>query len=247
MPIGYVNGATGYQNGGTTVAGTIPAAVSPGDVLFAFHTLADVAVGNPSISGGAGSWVLIDGPIDDNNTRTKLWYKVCASGDAGSTATVSWTGSAKAGVILEAYTGTHPQYPVGTASGLILGVDYDYIIEPSAGDTTHDAPGVLPPAPDCWVVEFVGERSAALASFTAPAGRTSRHTQLGSGAGTVGQISADSNGIVSHTSPSGAQTYTADLSTANAVGWSVALRPPDVFRRPAPIQNRGAVHRAARW
>lgn len=243
MPIGYRDGITGYQNGGTSVAATTPATIQAGDVLFAFLGLSEVTIGDPSISGGVGSWVLIaGGPIDDNTCRTKLWYKICAAGDASASMTASWTSSGKAGLILEAYSGAHQVLPVGTTQG----TDFDYQLEPGT-DTTHDAPGVTPNVPDAWIVEFCAQRSsAALTSFTAPGARTARHTQLGSGAGTIGQVSADSNGIVAPNTASGAQTYTSDVSSANAVAFSVALRAPDPVRR-ILMNTSAAGVRAGRW
>jgi hypothetical protein len=231
--------ATGYQNAGTSATATLPVGASAGDVVFAFTALSDVTIGDPGISGGGGggAWNVVGaGPVDDGVCRTKLWWRSVVSGDAGATITTSWTSSGKGGLVLAHYTAPHPTSPYDT-----------HATEAEAGtDTTHNAPGVTPNFSGCWVVEFVAQRSAACTAITAPGGRTERAEQLGTGAGTVCQIVADSGAPV--VGASGSSTYTFDQSTANAVGWSVSLRPADASTRPPRlIVGRAAVHRAASW
>jgi hypothetical protein len=233
----------GYQNAGTSATGTLPAGVSAGDLVFAFTTLSDVSIGDPSVSGGAGggTWNVVGpGAVDDGLCRTKLWWRTVVPGDASATITTSWTSSGKGGLVLAHYTAPHPTTPIdGTPPSPAT---------ESGTDTTHDAPGVTPTMAGCWVVDFVGQRSAACTTITAPAGRTERVEQLGAGAGTVCQIVADSDGPVAAGVATGATTYTFSASTANAVGWSVAIRPADASTGPPRlIVARAAVHRAASW
>jgi hypothetical protein len=242
MPIAFRAAATpGYQNAGTTVDATLPASAQVGDVVLAFQALSDVIIGDPSISGGGGggSWnVLGAGVVDDNNCRTKVWWRSVVSGDAGATITASWTASGKGGLLLAAWSGVHLTSPIDTSA----------TTTETGTDATHDAPGVTPGFAGCWVVEYVAQRSGAITSFAAPVGRTERAEQLGTGAGTVCQIIADSNGSVTQGVASGVTTYTSDLASANAVGWSVSLRPAeDASGRSRTLVHSGAVQRAASW
>jgi hypothetical protein len=218
MAISFVAAATpGYQNGGTSVTATLPASAAVGDVVLAYGALSEVTVGDPSISGGGGggSWVQVGSTTDDNTCRTKVWRRVVVSGDAGATITMSWTSSAKGGLMLVAYRGVHTTTPINASA-----------TEAETGtDTTHNAPGVTPSVANCWIAEYVAQRSGVCTTITAPGGRTERAEQLGGGSGTVCQIAADSNAAVTSGSPSGSATYTFDASTANAVGWSIALAP----------------------
>lgn len=240
MPIAFGAAATpGYQNAGTSTTATLPAGASIGDVVFAFVALSDVTIGDPTISNDENgkTWTQIGSTTDDGVCRTKLWYRTVVSGDPGATITASWTGSGKGGLVLVSYTGVHSSPIDGTPPAPAT----------EAGtDTTHDAPGVTPVASGCWAVDLVAQRSAACTTITAPAGRTERVEQLGFGAGTVCQIVADSGGTITAGVATGAKTYTFDQSTANAVGWSVSIRPGD-SGRPALIVARTAVHRAASW
>lgn len=216
MAIAFVNEATGYQNAGTTATATLPAAATSPGVTFAFMSLSDVIVGDPTPSGGGAgtSWVQVGSTVDDNVLRTNLWRKVVTSGDAGATITSTWTGSAKGAIMLMTYSGTHASSPIGNVGTAIEG----------ATDGTHDTPGVVVTTSGVWVVEFVSQRSSACLTITAPGGRTERSQQLGTGAGTVCQIGADSAATVAP-GASGTATYTFDQATANAVGWSVELLP----------------------
>jgi hypothetical protein len=237
VPIAFTDAATGYQNAGTSATATLPAGAVVGGVVLAFTALSDTTVGDPSISGGGagGSWTLVgSGVLDDNVLRTKVWSRVLASGDPGATITTSWTSSAKGGLILATYSGTHPTTPVGTPA-----------TEVEAGtDGTHDAPGITPTGEGWWVVDLVAQRSSACTTITAPGTRTERAEQLGFGAGTVCQIVADSAAALTRGVSSGAATYTFNEATANAGGWSVPLVPapapllPDHVRRRAHLLVR---------
>lgn len=218
MPIGYVAAATpGYQNGGTSVTATLPVGASVGDTVLAFGAMNDVTAGDPTISGGdaAGSWVQVGATTDDNTLRTKVWRRTVVAGDAGATITMSWSSLAKAGLELVVYSGASADAPISAVE-----------IE-TGSDGTHNAPGVTPTVPGCWIVEYVAQRSAACTTITAPVSpaRTERAEQLGSGSGTVCQIAADSNGTVPASVASGSATYTFNETTGNAVGWSIALAP----------------------
>lgn len=231
--IAFRAATSGYQNGGTTATATVPSTVRAGDVILAFGAMADVTAGAFSLSSTAGSWTKLSASdVDDANLRTNTWWRVATSADADSTVTLSWTGSAKGGLLLQAYSGTHTTTPIQAVSGYATAVE-------AGTDTTHDAPGVTPAGPGYWVAEFVAARGAAALTITAPAGRTERVEQLGNSLGTVSQIGAGSAGTVTYDVATGAKTYTWDAALANAVGWSVALVPAPIDEPPtAPYDIR---------
>jgi hypothetical protein len=227
LNIAYVASAIGYNNAGTSATATLPASAQVNDVAVVFGALSDITLGDLSASGGGGggSWVAATpSAIDDNNCRTRAWTRKIVTGDPGATVTMSWTTAGKGGLVMGVYRNVDVLTPVNAlATALEAGTD-----------TTHDAPGVTPTVENCWIIEHVAQRSGVITTFTAPVGRTERAEQLGSGAGTVAQILADSNGPVTVGVASGVATYTTDLASANAVGWSIALTPA-----PAPSSLRG--------
>jgi large repetitive protein len=230
--------ASGYNNAGTSVAALIPASVQPGDLILAFAAISDVTLGDPGISGGGGggTWSPVGAAVDDASLRTRVWSRIAVAGDAGAAATATWTTSGKGGLIVAAYSDVHPTSPVNTFATAVE----------AATDTTHDCPGVTPTAGGCWVVEFVSDRGTAATTITAPGSRTERAEQLGSGSGTVDLICADSNAAVAQGVATGVAPYTYSSALANAVGWSLAIRPPDSRNRPA-MASTAAVNRAANW
>lgn len=218
LDIQFVAAAIGYSNFGTTATAVIPASAQVGDVVVVFGGLSEATIGDPSLSGGGGtgSWVAATPtPIDDNTCRTRAWTRRVVTGDPGATITMTWSATGKGGLVMGVYRNADVLAPINAlATALEAGTD-----------TTHDAPGVTPTFENCWIVEHVAQRSGVFTTFTAPAGRTERAEQLGAGAGTIAQILADSGGPVTVNVASGAATYTTDLASANAVGWSIALMP----------------------
>lgn len=221
--IAFRAATSGYQNGGTTATCTVPATVRSGDLLVVGGAMSDVTAGALSLTSTAGSWTkLSPADVDDTNLKTNMWWRVATSADAGSTVTMSWTNSAKSGVVLWSVSGAHQTSPV-----------VSYATATEAGtDTTHDAPGITPDGPGYWVMEYVAARGGAALTISPPGGRTERVEQLGNSLGTVSQIAADSAAVVTYDVASGAKTYTWDASLANAVGWSLEIAPAPIDEPP---------------
>ena len=239
MPIGYRDSSAAYTNSGTSLGITIPATVQVDDVIIVAAGLSNVTLGDPSISGGGagGTWTAY-GPIDDVALRTRIWKRVAVAGDAGATATVSWTTSGKMALLCWAGSGANITDPFDQTPATTV---------ESGTATTHTCPGLTPAGVGCWIVEVCFDRGTADTAISAPGGRTERAEQLGSGAGAPSGIVADSNGAVTAGAASGATTYTFDQSASNAVGWSVA-----VAEQPAPlgrarVRPPAAAVRAATW
>lgn len=218
--------ATGGKNeaAGTDVNITVPVGVQAGDALILFYWLSGTTVTAVSPSG----FSLIDGPFDKGTVlRAYAFQKVATGAEAGNTLTVAASASSatKRYVNLVAYSGTDTTAPVQT---------YQAFVEVTAG-TTHTAPNVAVTGSGSWVLEAFADRgSPGSTSWTVPGGFTKRDEQVGTGggalttavAGTAAPVSAGVNGGDTWTSASG-------LSTASAVGWTLALNPL-VVGPPAP-------------
>ena len=109
MAIAFVGSGTGYTNNSTTTPATdaspekaafIPSAASVGDTLFAFGSLRDVVIGDPTISGGnaAGTWTQVGSTTDDGLCRTKVWRRTIVPGDPGALVQMAWTTAGKGGL-----------------------------------------------------------------------------------------------------------------------------------------------------
>lgn len=229
----------GYNNAGNFVTGSVHASVVASDLIFAFVAISDVTIGDPGVSGGiSGTWNLLGGgAVDDGVCRTKLWWKQAVEGDAGTTITSTWTTSGKGGLILGTYGGTRVTDPVD---------DYDNQLELGAASTTHASGAVTPLSEGCYVIDFYAQRGTAAATMTAPGpNRTERIEQLGVGAGSVSQMMADSNGPVPANSASGPFNYTTDVSTANVVVHTVAIRTAGPYMK--SMVHSVATMRASTW
>lgn len=221
MPIGFRGSDSDVPAGGASTSSTlvIPAGAQVGDVVLVGIGLSATTLGDPSISGGdaGGTWTALGaGAVDDVSLRTRVWRRTVVSGDAGATVTVSWTTGGKAVALLWCGEGIDGANPIDT-----------HATEVEAGtDTTHDAPSVTPSGPGRWVVHMVFDRhSTALTDIATPGGWTEREEALGTGGGQVNGVLADSGAAVP-ASPTGGVTYTFNsTSSANAVGWAIALNP----------------------
>ena len=98
-------------------------------------------------------------------------------------------------------------------------------VETVAG-TNHSAATVNVTATGCLVVEFMSDRgSPGSTAWTPPAGYTLRDTQVGTGGGGATLGAADSTTPVTPSGTAGGGTWAGTLSTANALGITVALLP----------------------
>lgn len=207
---------------GTDVNLTYPATIAANDVILVFLYYAGTGVTGLTPSG----FTLVDGPFDKSTVlRSYLFAKVAAGTEAGTTLTVSVSAStsAKRYVNLLSYSGTDTTTPLQTDQGFV---------EVTAG-TTHTAPNVSVSGTGAWVVEAYADRgSPGSTGWTTPAGFTKRDEQVGSGGAAITCATADKGPVSAGVN--GGDTWTGTLSTASAIGWTVALNPLVAGAPPSP-------------
>lgn len=199
---------------GTDVLVTYPATVVAGDAMLLFVAYSGTAITCITPSG----WTLVAGPFDKSTVlRGYLFSKVAAGTEASTTLTItaSASGATKRYAQLGAWSGTSSS-PVGVSASFV---------ETTAG-TTHSAATVNLTPSNCWIVEFIADRgSPGSTGWTQPSGYSLRDTQVGTGGGGATLGLADSNATVTPSGTAGGGTWTGTLSTANALGFTVAIQP----------------------
>lgn len=140
--------------------------------------------------------------IQTSSATVGLWvgWKIAVAADVGgATYTASCSGNVKSATTILAYPG-------GTGIGEVE-------VFQDASGTTHVAPALttMVAGSTSWALSIHAERSTTNASWTTPAGSTSRATVIGSGGGAVSMQVEDSN---AGTSVWAAKTSTASIASA---------------------------------
>jgi hypothetical protein len=203
-PVGFDAATSNYDKTGTNTV-SVPASVNAGDALLLFETQASSTATDTVPSG----WQLVGSTVKGSQT-TKVYDKVAAPGDAGSTVTVTFSAAVKASITLASYTGTDQTNPIetfGTAT--------------ATGATNDTAPGLTSLSDGTYVVSFWADKSSATTSFTPPAAVTQRALTFGVGTSTVNALLGDSGGAVSGSY--GPQTATTNDASIASESWSIAL------------------------
>ncbi len=180
---------------------TIPADVLPGDQLLL--TVASNATGTTTVTPPAGWSVVSSGGTA--GARVAVFGKVAVAGDAGRAVVVQLGSSSKASVGVAAYRGLAVVTPVPT---------------PATGYRTPAATAALGE----WIVSFWADKSATTTDLAPPAGVTERRSFIGTGAGHVADLLADSNGPVA-AGPTGGLAATPTAPVGNALAVTVRLAP----------------------
>ncbi|HYI61797.1 MAG TPA: PKD domain-containing protein [Acidimicrobiales bacterium] len=195
-----VSGTTA-QTTALTHQATVPADVQPGDQLLL--TVASNAAGTATVTPPSGWSVVASGGTA--GARVAVFGKVAAAGDAGRAVAVRLGTAAKASVGVAAYRGLAVVTPAPAVA---------------TGYRTPTTTAVLGE----WVVSFWADKSATTADLAPPAGVTERRSFIGTGAGHVADLLADSAGPVA-AGPVGGLAATPTSAVGNAMALTIRLAP----------------------
>lgn len=185
----------------------VPASVQPGDALVLFFA---GNLGSATITGPAG-WSQQQA-VSPEGIVGRLWSKVAAASDAGSTVTVGSNAFVKADITVAAYRGTASP-PVSTSA---VRVD-------SSTASTHTTPSVSVAESGGWLLSYWADKSSATTRWTAPGGQAVRAASTGSGGGRITAVLTDGSGP-EPTGTRGGLTATADSAGSRAVMFTVVLK-----------------------
>jgi PKD repeat protein len=204
-PVSFV-GAANSNGNATSRQVTRPAAVTTGDGMLLFGTVASATV---TMADPAG-WTPVRTVLSASGITTRLWQRVATAGEP-ATVTVTLSALAKADVTLLAYRGTAAAGPVGAHQG----------VAETATTGAHVTPQ-LTTASTAWIVSYWADNSSATTAWTAPGGQTVRNTLCGTGGGRICSLTTDSGAPVG-AGNQGGLTATADSASGKATMWTVAL------------------------
>lgn len=199
----------------TNTGVVLPGTVAAGDAMLA---VASYSGSGQTLTIPTG-WSAVTGPITKGTALTQyLAVKVATGADAGASPLWDWSSTAaNRNTEISIYSGTDTSSPIlGSAS----------FVE-TATTTSHVSPTVTPgggiPA-GSWDVEFFGDRGSPSSTTISASGLTTRDSQIGTGGGSITTAVADPNTTITGSS-AGGTTWTAQLSSANAILWTVILQP----------------------
>jgi hypothetical protein len=168
-------GASKYDNTGSSGTVTIPAATASGDTLLLFESHASTTITATTPAG----WTLL-GSTSSNNLRSAVYEKTAVASDASSPVAVTFSASVKAEVTVADYTDTAGS-PIEAA-----------LSSTAASTTSHSTLGVSGLNSGSWVVSFWTDKSTTTSSWTLPVAVTQRSVVFGSGTAAVSAALADS-------------------------------------------------------
>jgi PKD repeat protein len=204
-------GASAVNRNAKTFPVTIPPATAAGDVLLLFLT--ENRVDTVAPGPGAG-WTRLRTPLVDDTSRTTVWSRVAAAGDAGDTVTLSTSAFTKAAATLVAYRGVDKSAPLGAWAG----------IGKPGTSTSHTTPTVDNPYGRAWRVSYWGLKSSSITSMTTPPGDVRRKPTFGTGSGRITTLLTD-GGEAAGTGSQGGLVSTSDAATNKGSIWTIILRP----------------------
>lgn len=184
---------------------TVPPTVAAGDVMVMAMTMNSVSA---TIADPAG-WTR-QGTTVGAAMTTALWTRTAGATDAGSTVTVTTSGSVKSSLLLSAYRNA-----VVSPAGIAMANE-------TTSSATHATPVLTAPA-GSWLLSIWTDKTAATTSWTPPAGQSVEQTGAGTAAGHVSWLMTDSNGAVGGSV--GGLAATANSPSVNATMISVVLAP----------------------
>ncbi|MDN5767701.1 MAG: PKD domain-containing protein [Humibacillus sp.] len=208
-PISF-RGQTSFAGSGTQSQVGVPAAVAPGDTLLLFST---ISIASATSNDPAG-WTLLKTQKQASGMVTKIWSKVAAPSDPGSTITVTYSAKGKIGTVLAAYAGGALTSPV---SAIATSVD--------SGTATHVTPVADVSSKGSWAVSYWSDRSSPAAkAWVAASDTTARATTIGSGTNSISTLVGDSGEAVTGASY-GPKSSTADGNGLKGVTATVIIKP----------------------
>ncbi|MDE2469287.1 MAG: hypothetical protein KGL35_11225 [Bradyrhizobium sp.] len=220
--------ATSAQGNTTNQSVTMPTVVA-GDVIILI--VGWQATGATLSFSGAGNWQHI-GTDEVNGTANVLatYYAVSTDGsESGAITTFNFTSIVKFATVIASYSGVKQGSPFALSTP-------QYAIYTTSNTTSATAPAESP-VPNSWGLTFYSSKSSTNASYTTPAGLTSRAQVFGTGGGAIDLALFDTNGIVSSI---GGQTSTMGTATAQKIAGTLVLNDKLAHR----LQLGQAVNRA---
>src|SRR6185437_4845847 len=221
---------------------TVPAGVATGDVMLVGINCFSFDQTTPAFStptSGGGSWTQIGTIQYDVNASVAIfgtaWYRIATASDAGSTFSISYTGSVGADQFwwngcLESYTGFDTASPIAQ-SGQNGG----------AGFAIGNTPSLSTLRPGSWAVYFAPITPNGSSPLTGvPSGTTQRHIS-NNNAG-VQCASSDSNGSVGAAGTAIGGAAVGKFTTGNATDnwftqWTIELAVPQQSAISPPQQQ----------
>jgi PKD repeat protein len=199
--------ATGTNVNSTTARVTIPTAVQPGDLMVMIATTNGTT---GTVTGPAG-WALVNSSVNTaTGTTSLLWSKVAVAPDAGASATITNSATAKMALQMSAYSNA------GAITAQAVAFD-------TVNRTTHTTPIVPVASAGSALVSYWADKSSATTTWAMPAAAQLRDLSVGSGSGRVTSALADTGSLAAGTA--GGLTATADSATARGVMWSIVIGP----------------------
>lgn len=218
MAITYVGGDSDGTQGALTLPGlTWPAGVLAGDCALLWWTFSTT---NPPTSDPTGFLLKEAYDANSGSQRVRFYRKVCVGGETGNIAGLTLPAGTHHHANLVVYRGTHATEPVDTWNKF----------DETVSGTSHNCPAVTLGFANCGIAVAYSERmTAGNIGITPPTGYTERVDSLGlsqGSGGTSGAVADDGLAVVRAvgtivTPP----PFTAAVATANAVTWTVSLRP----------------------
>jgi PKD repeat protein len=216
--LSYVGSAStaGNRTAHTVV---VPAGVKVGDTLVLALTTNNTTatVANPA------GWTLLQS-TEGNGIRGRLWTKQATATDAGSTARVTTSATAKSVISVAAYHSSDGVSSVSASAGATS----------ATSSTNHTAPSVNVSDENSWLVNVYTEKSSVTSVWTAPASSTQRTASAATGSGKISGILADSAGPVA-TGAAAGRTATTNVAVSRDVRYSLVV---------SPGQSQGPVNHA---
>lgn len=206
--IGFIGAATS-KAASVKHSVTVPAAVQAGDGMLLLLSM-DSGVRIPTPPAG---WAMV-GRVAGTGPQTYLWERVAQSGEAGRLVTVSLDASAKGALTLLAYSGTNTSKVVAAHASA----------PETAWRQSHVTPVVEVATPGAWAVSYWTDKSAYTTSWQLPPQLMRRATIIGSGAGHLTAVSADSGTAVPTGSYGGLSGFS-DAASRYGSMWTVVLSP----------------------
>lgn len=188
----------------------IPSWVKRGDVMLLMLSMndEDISISKPS------GWRTI-GTRSDESMKTRAWYRVARSGDAGSTVKVALGTRRKATLTVAAYSGVDTTDPL---------VAYKAKVE-SKVRARHKTPALAAGVDGAWAVSYFTDKTSGTTNWQKPSNQRVRVRTIGSGLGRITSMLADSNGPLSRRDQAGEVAGVANSANSKATMWTFVLRP----------------------
>lgn len=211
--LGYVGAASTAGNRSAHAVG-IPATVAAGDVLvLTLTTNSTTSTLDDSLPG----WTLLQSR-DGSGIRSRLWSRIAAGTDAGTSVTATTSALAKSVMTVAAYrsTGTTPSVTASAVGGS------------DASGSNHQTPAVPVAGPGSWLVSIWAEKSSTEPiTWTLPGAVTQRTQGAATGTGKISAVLGDSAGAVPEGTAAG-QTATTNAAVSRTSMFSVVISPGDL-------------------